>query len=160
MIHSCFLFCDFRSRVPCLFWTVKLSAVLQKNLHVLQILQFFQHLLHIWTFSSSDCMILRSIFSHLTYIWRVWFQNAINAIKKKSFFSRKSRALTLEGIEKSIWNVMQNAISAMLFCHVFALFFSNRDKRQSPLSAECDKSAQPTTAHHSTHCIPQWRRFE
>ncbi len=31
-------------------------------------------------------------------------------------------------------------------------FFSNRDKHQSPFFAECDKSAQPITAHHATNC--------
>ncbi len=31
MIHGCFLFCDGCSWVSCLFWTVKLSTVLQKN---------------------------------------------------------------------------------------------------------------------------------
>ncbi len=35
----------------------------RKIIHDLYILQF-QHLLHIWTLYSSDCMILRSIFSH------------------------------------------------------------------------------------------------
>ncbi len=36
----------------------------RKILHVLQILQIFQHLLHVSTLSSGNCMILRSIFSH------------------------------------------------------------------------------------------------
>ncbi len=31
--------------------------------------------------------------------------------------------LYLIGIEKSIWNFMQNAIFVLLFCHVFSLFF-------------------------------------
>ncbi len=43
-------------------------------------------------------------------------------------------------------------ISAGLFCRVFSIFFSNRDKHQSPFFAECDKSAQPITAHHATNC--------
>ncbi len=37
----------------------------------------------------------------------------------------------------------------ILLC--FLLFFLNRDKRQSPFSAECNKSTQPITALHSTH---------
>ncbi len=64
MIHDCFLFCDSCSWVPCLFWTVKLSTVLQKNPPCPAESSVFQHLLHIWTLSSCDCMILRSIFSH------------------------------------------------------------------------------------------------
>ncbi len=59
-----FLFCDDCSRVPCLFWTVKLSSVLQNNPPCPAESSVFQHLLFIWTLSSSDCMILRSIFSH------------------------------------------------------------------------------------------------
>ncbi len=57
------LFCDSCSWVPCLFWTVKLNSVtvLQNNPADSSV---FQHLLHIQTLSSSDCMILRSIFSH------------------------------------------------------------------------------------------------
>ncbi len=62
MIHDSF--CDGCSWVPCLFWTVKLSTVLQKNSSCPADSSVFQHLLHIWTLSSSDCMILRSIFSH------------------------------------------------------------------------------------------------
>ncbi len=58
------LFFDGCSWVPCLFWTVKLSTVLQKNPPCPAESSVFQHLLHIWTLSSSDCMILRSIFSH------------------------------------------------------------------------------------------------
>ncbi len=64
MIYNCFLFCVGCSWVPCLFWTVKLSTVLQKNPPCPADSSVFQHLLHIWTLSSSDCMILRSIFSH------------------------------------------------------------------------------------------------
>ncbi len=56
-----FLFCDSCSWFLHWSWAVQLPAVLQKNTaHSL----VFQHLLHIWTFSKSDCMILRSIFSH------------------------------------------------------------------------------------------------
>ncbi len=64
MIHDCFLFCDGCSRVPCLFWTVKRSSFLQKNPPCPAESSIFQHHLHIWTLSSSDCIILRSIFSH------------------------------------------------------------------------------------------------
>ncbi len=60
----CLFFCDGCPWVPCLFWTVKLSTVLQKNPPCPADSAVFQHLLHIWTLSSSDCMILRSIFSH------------------------------------------------------------------------------------------------
>ncbi len=59
MIHDWCLFCDGCSWVPCLFWTV-----LQKNPPYPAESSVFQHLLHIWTISSSDCMILRSIFSY------------------------------------------------------------------------------------------------
>ncbi len=61
MIHSCVcLFSDSCSWVPCLSWTVKLSAVLQKNPSAPHSL-VFQHFC-IWTLSNNDCMILRSIF--------------------------------------------------------------------------------------------------
>ncbi len=59
-----FLFCVGCSWVPCLFWTVELSTVLQTNPPRSVDSAVFQHFLHIWTLSSSDCMILRSIFSH------------------------------------------------------------------------------------------------
>ncbi len=64
MIHDCVLFCVGCSWVSCLFWTVKLSSVPQKNPPCPAESSVFQHLLHIWTLSSSDCMIVRSIFSH------------------------------------------------------------------------------------------------
>ncbi len=59
-LFSVFVFSDSVSWVPCLSWTVKLSAVLQKNPH-----NFFGFpaFLCIWTLSNNDCMILRSIFS-------------------------------------------------------------------------------------------------
>ncbi len=47
---------------------------------------------------------------------RVWFQNAITPQKS---LPPKS-VLYLVGIEKSIFNFTQNAISAVLFCHVFS----------------------------------------
>ncbi len=53
-----FLFCDRWS------WAVQLPAVLQKNPPAPAHSLVFQHLLHIWTLSNNDCMILRSIFSH------------------------------------------------------------------------------------------------
>jgi len=59
-----FLFCDGCSWVPCLFWAVKLSSVLQKKSPGPADSSVFQHLLHIWTLYNSDWMILRSIFSH------------------------------------------------------------------------------------------------
>ncbi len=64
IIHDCFWFCDGCSWVPCLLWTLKLSSVLQKNPPGPADSSVFQHLLHIWTLSNSDCMTLRSIFSH------------------------------------------------------------------------------------------------
>ncbi len=36
---------------------------------------------------------------------------------------KKKSVLYLVGIEKSVFNFMQNAISAVLFCHVFSHFF-------------------------------------
>ncbi len=45
MIHECFLFCDGCSWVPCLFWTVELSTVLQKNTPSPAEASVFQHLL-------------------------------------------------------------------------------------------------------------------
>ncbi len=53
----CFLFCDGCS-------SVKLISVLQKNPPCPANSSVFQHLLHLWTLSSHDCMVLRSIFSH------------------------------------------------------------------------------------------------
>ncbi len=54
MIHV-FIFCDSCSWVPCYFLSNPPAPA-----HSL----LFQHLLHIWSLSKSDCMILRSIFSH------------------------------------------------------------------------------------------------
>ncbi len=47
----------------CLFCSVKLSTCSSKILHSCGIFSFPAYL-HIWTLSSSDCMILRSIFWH------------------------------------------------------------------------------------------------
>ncbi len=58
------LFSDSCSWVPCLSWTVQLSAVLQKNPSAPTNYLVFQAYLCIWTLSNNDCMILRSIFSH------------------------------------------------------------------------------------------------
>ncbi len=64
MIHDCSFVCVGCSWVPCLFWTVELSTVLQTNPPRSVDSAVFPAFLHIWTLSSSDCMILRSIFSH------------------------------------------------------------------------------------------------
>ncbi len=66
MIHNCvLLFSDSCSRVPCLSWTVKLSAVLPSEKSISSHKCFgFPSYLCIWTLSNNDCMILRSIFSH------------------------------------------------------------------------------------------------
>ncbi len=53
-----FIFCDSCSWVSCWSWAD------QKNPPAPAHSLIFQHLLHIWTLSKSDCMILRSIFSH------------------------------------------------------------------------------------------------
>ncbi len=58
IIHV-FIFSDSCSWVPCWSW-----AVLQKNPPAPAHSLLFQHLLHFWTLSKSDCMILRSIFLH------------------------------------------------------------------------------------------------
>ncbi len=57
------LFCVGCSWVPCLFWTVELSCSSDKSSTFCRFCSF-PAFLHIWTLSSSDCMILRSIFSH------------------------------------------------------------------------------------------------
>ncbi len=53
-------------------------------------------------------------------MWRVWFQNAIKAL---FFIEFPKSVLYLVGIEKSIFCFTQNAISTVLFCHVFSLSF-------------------------------------
>ncbi len=63
MIHDCFYILWYCSCVPCWSWAVQLPAFLQKNPPAPAHSLVFQHLLHIWTLSNSDCMILRSIFS-------------------------------------------------------------------------------------------------
>ncbi len=57
------LFCDGCSRVPCLFWTVKLSTVLQKNPPRSADSSVFQHPFIFEPFPAVT-MILRAIFSH------------------------------------------------------------------------------------------------
>ncbi len=64
MIHDCSFVLCWCSWVPCLFWTVELSTVLQNKSSTFCRFCSFPAFLHIWTLSSSDCMILRSIFSH------------------------------------------------------------------------------------------------
>ncbi len=97
----CVCVCDGYSWVPCLFWTVNLSTVLQKNPPYPADSSVFQHLLHIWTLSSSDCMILISIFSH-------WGQlrDSNTTIKKGSNIHwcsrRKHDALRAGGV-KTFW---------------------------------------------------------
>ncbi len=58
------MFCDSCSWVLCWSWAVRQPAVLQKNPPAPAHSLVFQHFLHIWTLSNSDCMILRSIVSH------------------------------------------------------------------------------------------------
>ncbi len=51
--------------------------------------------------------------------------------KKKKEFPPKS-VLYLVGMEKSIFNLTQNAISAILFCHVFSLTFQTAANANLP----------------------------
>ncbi len=104
MIYDSVFFCDGCSWVPCLFWTVELSTVLQTNPPRSVDSSVFQHLLHIWTLSSSDCITLRSIFSH-------WGQlrDSNTTIKKGSNIHwcsrRKHNALRAGGWEQNEeWN--------------------------------------------------------
>ncbi len=132
MIHDCFLFCDGCSWVPCLFWTVKLSSVLQKNPPCSAESSVFQHLLHIWTLSSSDCMILRSIFSH-------WGQlrDSNTTIKKGSNIQwcsrRKHDALRAGGWKRLTWMKMS---TFFLFCRNIYFFpFSTALPKQQKILA-------------------------
>ncbi len=61
-----FLFCDSCSRVPCWSWAF---TVIQTNPPAPAHSLVFQLFLQIWTLSNSDCMILRSIFSHGGQLW-------------------------------------------------------------------------------------------
>ncbi len=127
MIYDCSMFCDGCSWVPCLFWTVKLLLFFRKILHVLAV---FQHRLHIWTLSSSDCMILRSIFSH-------WGQlmDSNTTIKKGSnihWCSRRTHDALRAGGEHfwTGWRCPNFSyfveISFLFFFHLVLTFRSNR----------------------------------
>ncbi len=59
-----FYLADFHEIVLHWSWAVQLSAVLQKNPPTPAHSLVFQHLLHIWSLSKSECMILSSIFSN------------------------------------------------------------------------------------------------
>ncbi len=94
MIYDCFLFCDGCS-------SVKLISVLQKNPPCPADSSVFQHLLHIWTLSSHDCMILRSIFSH----WG-WLRDSNTTIKNGSnihWCSRRKHGALRAGGVKTFW---------------------------------------------------------
>ncbi len=53
-------------------------------------------------------------------MWRVWFQNAINAL---FFLLSFQNQYCIWSVLKSKKNFTQNAISTVLFCHVFSLSF-------------------------------------
>ncbi len=67
------------------------------------------------------------------YIY-IYMNSLVPECDKRRFFSKidfsPKSVLYLISIENSILNFTQNATSALLFCHVFSLFFSNRDKRR------------------------------
>ncbi len=117
------------SWVPCLFWTVKLSTVLQKNPPCPADPSVLQHLLYIWTLSSSDCMILRSIFSH-------WGQlrNSNTTIKIGSNIHWCSRR-THDALRAGGWkllnrmkmsNIFLILLKYLFFFHLVLPFRSNR----------------------------------
>ncbi len=115
----CFLFCDGCSWVPCLFWTVKLNTVLQKNPSCPAESSVFHHLLHIWTLSSSDYMILRNIFSH-------WGQlrDLNTTIKKGSNINWRSRRKH-DVLRAGGWKLLNRMKMSkfFLFCWNIFLFF-------------------------------------
>ncbi len=130
MIHSCFcfvfFFCDSCSWVPCLSWTVKLPAVLQKNPSGPTNSLVFQAFLCIWTLSNNDCMILRSIFSH-------WGQ----LMDSRNYYRRFKHSLMLQKEKRSIkriyktwkpkrWKLLNRMkmCTFFLFCLDIFFFFS------------------------------------
>ena len=124
-----FLLCDGCSWVPCLFWAVKLSSVLQKKSPGPKNSSVFHHLLHIWTLYNSDWMILRSIFSHGGQL-----RDSNTTIKKGSNIHwcsrRKHDALRVGGWK--LLNRMKRSkfflfrLNIIFFFHLVLPFGSNR----------------------------------
>ncbi len=96
-----------------------LSSVLQKNPPGPADSSVLQHLLHIWTLSSSDCMILRYIFSH-------WGQlmDSNTTIKKGSNIHWCSRR-THDALRARGWKLLNRMKMSklFLFCRNIYIFF-------------------------------------
>jgi len=93
-----FLFCDGCSWVPCLFWAVKLSSVLQKNPPGFADSSVVKDLLHIGTLYSSDWMILRSIFSHWGQL-RDWNTTIKKRFKHSLMLQKETRCIKSRGVK-------------------------------------------------------------
>ncbi len=111
------VFCDGCSWVPCLFWTVKLSCSSEKSSMSCRFFSF-PAFLHIWTLSSSDCMILRSIFSH-------WGQlrDSNTTIKKGSNIHWCSRR-THDALRAGGWKLLNRMKMSKCFLFCWKIFFS------------------------------------
>ncbi len=111
-----FLFSGSCSWVPCLSWTVKLPAVHQKNPSGPTNSFVFQHLLHIWTLSNNDCIILRSIFSHWGQLRDSYYTKGSN----RHWCSRRyNNALRAGG-----WKLLNKMKMYTFFLFYLNIFFS------------------------------------
>ncbi len=91
--------------------------------------QFFC-LIFSWIHAWQRCFTLKVIL-HVVQRYRKWYEAFSSKTIKKKEFPPKS-VLYLVGMEKSIFNLTQNAISAILFCHVFSLTFQTVTNANPP----------------------------
>ncbi len=106
------VFSDSCSWVSCLSWTVKLSCSSEKSFRSHKSFGF-PAFLCIWTLSSSDCMILRSIFSH----WG-WLRDSYAAITEGSnthWCSRRKK----HALRAGAWKLLNRM--KMCTCFLFCL---------------------------------------
>ncbi len=112
------------SRVPCLSWTAKLLAVLQKNPSGPKNDLVFQHFLCIWTLSYNDCMILRSICSHWGQL-RDSYATITKGSNRHWCSRRKNHALRARGV--SFWTERLPCFDNIyIYFHLVLLFRSYR----------------------------------
>ncbi len=116
MIHDCSFVCVGCSWVPCLFWTVELSTVLQTN-PPRSVDSAVTSILHIWTLSSSDCMIWDPSF-HTEDNW--WTQTQLLKSFKHSLMLQKETRC----IRAGCWKLLNRMKISSFFLLLKYIFFS------------------------------------
>ncbi len=118
MIHDCSLFCVGCSWVPCLFWTVELSTVLQTNPPRSVDSAVFQHFCIFEPFPAVTVWFWDPFFSH-------WGQlmDSNTTIKKVQTFTDASRRKH-DALRAGCWKLLNRMKISKLFSLLKYIFFS------------------------------------